>query len=105
MNEILKKGHRLTSENGQFYAILQEDNNFVLYRAADKNALWATHTSDTIVKNAFLVLQDDGNLVMYNPPFNPGKRSNPIWSTQTNGKCHNPRLIMQDDGNLVLYND
>jgi len=94
LNEILKKGQRLTSENGQFYAILQEDNNFVLYRAADKNALWATHTSDTIVKNAFLVLQDDGNLVMYNPLLNPDNHTNPIWSTKTNGNCHNGRLIM-----------
>jgi hypothetical protein len=43
-----------------------------------------------------LILQRDGNLVLYGP------RKRPLWSTNTQGspveKC-----IMQRDGNLVLY--
>jgi hypothetical protein len=43
-----------------------------------------------------LVLQQDGNLVLFN-----GKRV-PIWSTNTKG--YEPvQLIMKTDGNLVLY--
>lgn len=43
-----------------------------------------------------LILQRDGNLVLYGP------RNQPLWSTNTQG---NPveRCIMQTDGNLVLY--
>ncbi len=42
-----------------------------------------------------LVLQSDGNLVLYN-------RHRAIWSTGTLGK-HAKKLMMQSDGNLVLY--
>lgn len=42
-----------------------------------------------------LVLQSDGNLVLYS-------NGQPIWATYTMGAA-NPRLIMQSDGNLVLY--
>ena len=42
-----------------------------------------------------LILQGDGNLVLYSP-------SRAIWSTGTAGKG-GAHLAMQDDGNLVLY--
>jgi len=42
-----------------------------------------------------LVLQGDGNLVLYSP-------YRAVWSTQTQGKG-GARLVMQNDGNLVLY--
>jgi hypothetical protein len=44
-----------------------------------------------------LILQSDGNLVLY-------RRANmhPTWSTKTNGKDV-MRAVMQSDGNLVLY--
>lgn len=42
-----------------------------------------------------LVMQGDGNLVVYNP----GGR--PLWSSGTKG---GNRFIMQGDGNLVMYN-
>jgi hypothetical protein len=44
-----------------------------------------------------LVLQSDGNLVLYN-------HNNPIWSSNTVG-TKNPQLILQSDGNLVLYGE
>ncbi len=44
-----------------------------------------------------LILQQDGNLVLY-------RRANhhPTWATGTNGKDVQ-RAVMQDDGNFVLY--
>jgi uncharacterized protein (AIM24 family) len=42
-----------------------------------------------------LVLQSDGNLVLY-------LRNTPIWASGTDGKSGNA-LVMQGDGNLVLY--
>ncbi|QKW20895.1 hypothetical protein HUT16_19165 [Kitasatospora sp. NA04385] len=48
-----------------------------------------------------LVMQDDGNLVLY-LVNTAGRRGPAVWSTSTWG---NPgaHLVMQDDGNLVLY--
>lgn len=43
-----------------------------------------------------LVMQGDGNLVIYD------SQSGPIWHTQTHGTDAD-RLIMQGDGNLVVY--
>jgi len=42
-----------------------------------------------------LVLQTDGNLVLYD-------KKKAMWSTGTNGK-NVKKLVMQSDGNLVLY--
>jgi hypothetical protein len=46
--------------------------------------------------NYRLVLQTDGNLVLYT------KSSQALWSTKTNGKGAT-RFVIQSDGNLVLY--
>jgi len=49
-------------------------------------------------KNDQLVLQEDGNLVIYCVSCNPAKA---IWSSQTNGKDART-LFFQTDGDLVL---
>ena len=41
-----------------------------------------------------LIMQGDGNLVIYNPGA--------IWSTKTNGHA-GAYLVLQTDGNLVIY--
>ncbi len=43
-----------------------------------------------------LVLQRDGNLVLYDA------RRNPLWASNTNGQ-RVEKCLMQRDGNLVLY--
>jgi hypothetical protein len=49
-------------------------------------------------KDYRLIVQGDGNLVVYNGA------GTPIWSSQTDGKLKPPyKLSMQTDGNLVLY--
>ena len=76
-----------------------------------------------------LILQTDGNLVMYDPHnraiwssnsnghpnvseaiMQPDGNlviyengSNPYWATQTSGDASQPSLVMQSDGNLVMY--
>ncbi len=48
-----------------------------------------------------LVMQDDGNLVIYDK-----KDGSVKWSTGTNGKGTPPyRLMMQTDGNLIVYDN
>lgn len=56
----------------------------------------AAWTSGTSVPGATLVMQDDGNLVVYAPG------GGPVWHTRTGGNT-GARLLVQDDGNLVVY--
>lgn len=44
-----------------------------------------------------LIMQSDGNLVIYD------KAGTPIWSTVTSTSTGDAKVIMQNDGNLVLY--
>ena len=44
-----------------------------------------------------LIMQTDGNAVLYN------SQSQPLWSTNTGGLIEPGDFIMQTDGNLVLY--
>ena len=46
-----------------------------------------------------LILQSDGNLVLYD---NNGGGHKPIWSSGTQGQAVN-NCVMQSDGNLVIY--
>jgi hypothetical protein len=55
---------------------MQEDGNFVLYHVNGK-LLWASNTSGK--PGCHIVLQDDGNLVIYQPVV-------PVWATNTAGK-------------------
>ena len=44
-----------------------------------------------------LIMQEDGNLVIYKA------NGSPIWASGTNGSAGS-RLDVQDDGNVVIYN-
>lgn len=90
MNQLMHKNQRLTSKNGRFLAILQDDSNFVVYD--NGHAIWASNTNGR-QGNIHLILQGDGNLVLYNPSH-PDTNEHPIWDSKTWGKCHNPTLIM-----------
>lgn len=96
---------------------LQSDGNLVLYGSG--GGVWSTGTSSvdqTTVVNQFLgsgqillsgqkvqsvdrkyslVLQADGNLVLYSP-------TKAIWASNTSGRPAS-YLTLQSDGNLVLY--
>lgn len=91
---------------------LQDDGNVVLYNSG--RPVWATNTTAGVRSNLFapaklaprefirstdgryrLVMQTDGNLVIYSP-----KRA--IWSSKTARKSVR-HMAMQTDGNLVLY--
>lgn len=99
--------------------VLQVDGNLVLYSNGGV-PLWSTQTIhnpsyqyyvnpilypgkllrgqwlETADRRYRMVLQNDGNLVLYSP-------ERALWTTQTNGSSA-AYLAMQPDGNLVLYN-
>ncbi|SEP27882.1 hypothetical protein [Nitrosovibrio sp. Nv6] len=93
-NEWLDINDKLTSDNEQYQLILQPDGNLVLYRQGYPHGLWSSSTKDAIraimksdgnfvlygyrdqplwasgtsgANGSFLVLQNDGNLVIYRP--------------------------------------
>jgi hypothetical protein len=90
-NQHLTKGQALTSPNGQYQLVLQEDGNLVLYK--DNSALWSSHTDNQPVSHATLL--EDGNLVIYG-------YHGPLWESNTSGH-HGSFLVVQDDGNIVMY--
>lgn len=61
-------------------AILQEDGNFVLYK--EGKALWATGTNGKNGVN--LIMQTDGNVVLYDP------KGKAIWASDSFGKGQQP---------------
>ena len=101
--EVLVANEFIESTNG-YYAVLQSDCNFVIYRSkhfVPRNALWASNTRNDNCNNPVLVNQNDGNVVLYNNGVRTSQ--NALFSTGTNNgsSCYN--FVMQDDGNLVLY--
>ncbi len=52
---------------------MQTDGNFVLYNF-DGKPLWSSKTNGQ--NNSFLIMQDDGNLVIYKP-------DTAVWATMT----------------------
>lgn len=97
----LSVGGEIMSPNGQYEAILQGDGNFVIYENTSdgKVAHWATDTAGAGYDSYSLVMQEDGNLVLYGD-------GQPIWASNTAGAIGSAfYVMMQDDGNLVIYNN
>lgn len=103
--ETLQPGQAIRSGKNQYVAILQKDGNFCVYRLDAKDLNQGTFVKCTMTvgakdkQAAKLVMQADGNLVLYNDG------NQPLWATDTYrggddrlGKY----LVMYDDGNLVL---
>lgn len=86
----------LVSIGGRYFAQMQLDGNFVVYRNEGGGArpLWATNTDRT--PGGVLLMQGDHHLVMYDVGAGPRWASGTMNSGAT-------RLDMQGDGNLVLY--
>jgi hypothetical protein len=138
----LVRGQSLRSQNGWYSLIMQGDGNLVLY-APGGRALWATYrtggfvqlqpdgnfveydhlvrpvwSTGTFGSNRWLVVQDDGNVVIY-------AGTNAVWATNTAQPPPGPDhlnqnqvlsagqritsgdgrfvLLMQPDGNAVVY--
>ena len=105
-----------TNGKGTSYLNLQDDGNLVVYQmpaSGSATPTWATNTTilrsvlnagETLQPNQSLVspngllkllLQSDGNLVLYN-------QNTPKWASNTAGQSAKS-LLMQADGNLVVY--
>ncbi len=83
----------ITSVNGKYKLIQQEDGNLVIYQG--NRPTWSTGTNGR--KTQRCVMQKDGNLVLYDI------FKDAVWASNTNGNEY-AYLILQDDGELVIFN-
>lgn len=101
LTSTLYPGDMVVSKNGTFELDMQFDGNLVLY-VIDRDiygstyytAIWASNTDGRAVSRC--VMQQDGNLVLYD------YRNRPIWASNTEG-YYGAYLEVQDDGNAVIY--
>ena len=82
----------LTSGDGRFKLVPQEDGNLVIYQGS--TALWSTSTSGH--QPGWFTMGGDGNLYFFGPD------DSVIWSVNTSAGA-GAHLVMQSDGNLVVY--
>ncbi|MCW8878883.1 MAG: hypothetical protein OQK51_17670 [Kangiellaceae bacterium] len=75
--------------------------HYAASQTVEKGQLTLNPGDAITTQNRYLIMQHDGNLVLYR--FNNGQIGEPLWATGTNwGSQH--RAIFQGDGNLVVYN-
>jgi hypothetical protein len=93
-NAVLHPGESLTSPDGRFNLVMQSDGNLVEYQG--QSVLWNTATYNH--PGAFLVMQGDGNAVVYGPS------GGALWNSRTGGHASAAyHLELQGDANLVVY--
>ena len=98
--QTLGPGDALTSPSGQYSLVMGTDGALVLQKAP--NFLNPQPYALTFAEGppgTRLVLQTDGNLVLYAPD------NTPIFSSGVVTGDVVERLVMQDDGNAVLYDN
>ena len=87
----ITNGQSLISADGYSYMNLDETGSLSLY--VNFNKVWGTASAG---KNAHLVMQPDGNLVLYSAD------SVAVWSSDSGGSGVS-NTYLQSDGNLVVY--
>lgn len=90
----LANNEYLESTNGNYRLYLQGDGNLVLRDWATRDSLWSTGTQGTSASK--LVLQNDGNLVLYTSD------NSSVWASNTVGSGATI-LVLHDDGTLAMY--
>ncbi len=95
--KTIKQDEALRSNNKKYYAVMQNDRNFVIYEGnvfRSKNSRWSTGTSDYGSDPYKITLQNDGNLVLTD------RSGNACWSK---GSGYANKLVLEDNGQLVMY--
>jgi hypothetical protein len=103
-NEFLSVDDYIESPQRKFYAIMQGDGNFVVYRGTrddPQGALWHTNSYGAPGKY-YAIMQGDGNFAVYKGAPPPPKRG-ALWHTKKHGAKGDFFAVIQDDGNFVVY--
>jgi hypothetical protein len=92
-DEALYRNQAISSCNGQYTLVMQEDGNVVLYDLMG-TPLWHTYTHGTAAEA--LVMQSDGNFVLYDGV------GNALWHTGTHGHP-GAAMRVEEDGNVIVW--
>jgi hypothetical protein len=94
-------GDYLTSKNGMFFAYLQEDGNFCIYRGTPDRNLGSLWCSMKLRRGLiFATMQEDGNFVIYETL--PGEQR-PYFASDTWREKGEYVLYLQDNSRLAIY--
>jgi hypothetical protein len=103
-DKFLATDDYLSSPNNLFFAKMQNDGNFVVYRGSDPSndcgVVWATDKLDPFGQ-FFAKMQNDGNFVVYKgtSPNDHGV----VWSTDKLDPFGQFFAAIQDDGSFGIY--
>lgn len=102
--EMIWYGCYLASANERFSAELGVNGNFVVYdnNQEPKVEVWSTGTAALLYEFQKLVIQNDGNIVLFKTDKNNCGATTAVWASNTVGNRH--RLVLQDDGALCAVN-
>lgn len=98
--EVLNQGQSITSQNGKYFAQMQYDGNFVVYKNNPITALWASNTAGGNYNFFMAAMQADGNFVVYG---NSGSYT-ALWASATNYGSGSYTLEIGDDSVLRVKN-
>ena len=89
--QYLSVGDYLVSDNGEFFAVMQSDGNFVLYRGSgpsdNQGYIWSISHTSLPTGQYVAIMQGDGNFVVYQGS-DPAHQGTPIWATNTSWVSH-----------------
>lgn len=104
-SQFLSKDQYLVSPNKKYFAIMQGDGNFVVYRGSSPGNnlgwLWLTRTAGA---ESFFIMQGDGNLVLYRGT-SPGNNQGLVWQTGPTGAGGQSQLKLANNGQLQVTGD
>lgn len=107
MNQPLRVNEYIQSPSSFFFAIMQSDANFVVYRGSGPTdghgALWG-HDHTQGAGTYFAVVQGDANFVVYSGA-DQQHQGDPVWASNATREPDGSAYFgaMQDDGNFVVY--
>ena len=113
--QFLRSSEYLVSSNRSYFAIMQTDGNFCVYRGSgpsdDHGVVWAINLENAnmaLYPGSFAIMQTDGNFCVYggsDPSHNQGL----VWAINllnANMALYPGSFaVMQDDGNFCVYQD
>ena len=113
--QFLQSGEYLVSSNRAYFAIMQTDGNFCVYRGSgpsdNHGVVWAINLENAnmaLYPGSFAIMQTDGNFCVFrgsDPSHNQGL----VWAINllnANMALYPGSFaVMQDDGNFCVYQD
>lgn len=97
-DDRLTVGESVFSKYRQVYLKLQTDGNLVMIRTDGDIAIWSSNTWRWGKKAIALIMQNDGNLVLYDVD------DKPIWSTGTD-RAYGAKFTLSDDESITVPKD